>query len=196
MGQIVLLLPRILMTASSPTPTVPAPALSRLYAVRFVFALVWAAIILTSADDLNPFVGALLVLYPVYDIAAIAADARLSDDSRSQPVLYLNIAVSTAAAIGLAVAATSGIPSALRVFGVWAIVAGLAQLVVGLRRRAVGGQLPVMISGGISVLAGGSFIAMASGDDPSLSAVGGYALLGGLFFLASSILLRRRGHDA
>jgi len=176
---------------TAPAP-VAAPALSRLYAARFAVALVWAVLVLAFASEINPFVGVLLVLYPVYDLVAIAADARLSGSGRPRSVLYVNVVLSAAAAIGLAVAATSGIPDVLRVFGVWAIVAGAAQLVVALRRRAVGGQLPMIVSGAISVLAGASFVAMASGDDPSLSAVGGYALLGGLFFLASSILLRRR----
>lgn len=183
------------MTTTSPPPSVTAPALSRLYAARFVFALVWAALILAFASEINPFVGTLLVLYPVYDIVAIAADARLSGRAKSRSALHVNLVVSAAAAIGLAIAATSGIPAVLRVFGAWAVVAGIAQLVVGFRRRAMGGQLPMVLSGAISVLAGGSFVAMASGDAPSLSAVGGYALLGGLFFLASSIVLRRRSQE-
>jgi uncharacterized membrane protein HdeD (DUF308 family) len=64
--------------------------------------------------------------------------------------------------------------------------------VVG-RTRRKGGQLPMVLSGAISVVAGAAFIAQASKDDPSLNMIGGYALLGGLFFLVSSILLRRRG---
>lgn len=174
------------------TPSATVPALSRLYAARFAFALLWAVIVLASASDLNPFVGTLLVLYPVYDIVAIAADARLSAQLKAKSALSFNLAVSALAAIGLAVAATSGIPAVLRVFGAWAIVAGIAQLLVGLARRTSGGQLPMIISGAISVLAGGTFVAQASGSDPSLSALGGYALIGGLFFLVSSILLRRR----
>lgn len=179
------------MTTTSQS-SVAVPALSRLYAARFAFALVWAVVILASASEINPFVGTLLVLYPVYDIVAIATDSRLSGKSGPRPALYFNLVVSAAAAVALAFAVTSGIPAALRVFGGWAIVAGIAQLVVGLTRRSIGGQLPLMISGAISVIAGASFVAQASGDDPSLKAVGGYALLGGLFFLVSSILLRRR----
>lgn len=173
-----------------------APALSRLYAARFAFALVWAILVLVAASEINPFIGVLLVLYPVYDLVAVAADARVSGPGTSRPALVVNVVLSAATAVGLAVAATSGIPAVLRVFGAWAVAAGLAQLVVALRRRAVGGQLPMVISGAISVLAGGSFVAMASGDDPSLSAIGGYALLGGLFFLGSSVLLRRRARTA
>lgn len=44
---------------------------------------------------------------------------------------------------------------------------------------------------GISVLAGASFIAVASGDNASLRALAGYATLGGIFFAASASRLRR-----
>jgi len=184
------------MSTASPASSVAVSGLSRLYAVRFVFALVWAGVVLAAADDINTFVGTLLVLYPVYDLVAIAMDARLSDSPKHRSVLYFNLVVSAAAAIGLIVATTSGIPAVLRVWGAWAIVSGIAQLVVGLRRRAMGGQLPMIISGAISVLAGASFAAMAGKDNPSLSAVGGYALLGAIFFLVSSVLLRRSSRKA
>lgn len=178
------------MTATSPAPT-SAPALSRLYTGRFAFALVWAVVVLAAATEINPFIGTLLVLYPVYDLVATVADARLSGASTLRSTLLINAALSGVAAVALVVAASSGIPAVLRVWGAWAIVAGIAQLVAALRRRSMGGQLPMIASGAISVLAGGSFAAMASQDDPSLRALGGYALLGALFFLVSSILLRR-----
>ena len=38
--------------------------------------------------------------------------------------------VSAVAAVGLAVAVTSGVPAVLQVWGVWAAVAGAVQLVV------------------------------------------------------------------
>ena len=179
------------MTATAANTSTPAPALSRLYAARFAFALAWAVVVLAAASEINPFIGTLLVLYPVYDLVAIAVDARRSSSSTPRSTLLVNAVVSGAAAVALSFAATSGIPAVLRVWGVWAIVAGIAQLVVALRRRSLGGQVPMIVSGAISVLAGGGFAAMASQDDPSLNALGGYALLGALFFLVSSILLRR-----
>jgi uncharacterized membrane protein HdeD (DUF308 family) len=77
------------------------------------------------------------------------------------------------------------------VWGTWAIVAGVLQLVVALRRRGMGGQWPMIASGALSTLAGASFIAMASADDPTVGVVAGYAVLGGIFFLASALRLRR-----
>ncbi|WP_162529740.1 hypothetical protein [Nocardioides caldifontis] len=40
-----------------------------------------------------------------------------------------------------------------------------------------------------TTLAGASFLAMASGPEPSTTALGGYVTLGGLFFLVSAIRL-------
>ena len=73
----------------------------------------------------------------------------------------------------------------------WAVVAGLIQLAVGIDRRALGGQWPMMLSGGISALAGTAFFLMASAPDPALGNVAGYAALGGIFFLISALRLGR-----
>lgn len=54
----------------------------------------------------------------------------------------------------------------------------------------------MILSGTISVLAGGAFVTQAGGDDPTLTGIGGYAVLGGLFFLASALRLRHRREDA
>jgi uncharacterized membrane protein HdeD (DUF308 family) len=181
------------MTATAePRTFTAAPALRRLYFVRFGFAVVWAALLALTASDLGVVAGVLLVLYPLFDVAAAVVDAR---SSRARE-LVLNIVVSSLAAIGLAFAATSGIPAALRVWGAWAILAGVVQLVVALRRRRVGGQWAMILSGGISTVAGASFIAMAGQDDPSLTTLAGYAVLGGVFFLISAIRLGRAGRTA
>jgi uncharacterized membrane protein HdeD (DUF308 family) len=169
-------------------PTGIAPALRRLYLVRFAFAVVWAALLLTTATDLGPLAVTLLVLYPLFDVAAAAVDARSSRDSG----LYVNIAVSSLAAVGLAIAGASGIPAVLRVWGAWAIVAGLVQLVVAVRRRGLGGQWPMILSGGLSVLAGTSFVLTAAADNAKLTNLAGYAVVGGVFFLVSALRLGRR----
>ena len=93
--------------------------------------------------------------------------------------------------IGLAIAATSGIPAVLRDWGVWAISAGLVQLLVGVSRRRMGGQWAMIASGGISTLAGASFFGQAGQADPALGALAGYAFLGGVFFLVSALRLGR-----
>jgi uncharacterized membrane protein HdeD (DUF308 family) len=176
-------------TVASTTLPVIAPALRRLYFVRFGFAIVWAALLFATRSDLGPVSIALLVVYPLFDVAAAAVDVRSSRTTGPARGLYVNIAISLLAAIGIAAASASGVPDVLRVWGAWAIVSGLVQLIVGVARRRMGGQWPMILSGGISVLAGGSFIMAASGADPSLANVAGYAVLGGIFFLISALRL-------
>ncbi|MET9551470.1 hypothetical protein [Streptomyces sp. NPDC006645] len=169
-------------------------ALRRLYVVRFAFAAAWAALLLLSGSDLSTGARLLLFLYPAFDVAAAVVDARSArTDGTGGPVkgLYANIAISSLAAAGLAVAGGSGVADVLRVWGAWAIVSGLVQLGVGVARRPMGGQWAMIASGGISVLAGASFIGSAAQDEPTLSALAGYAVLGGIFFLVSAIRLSR-----
>jgi hypothetical protein len=166
-------------------------SLRTLYYVRFAFAIVWAVLMMAVAKKINPGATALLVIYPLFDVAAAVIDFRSSGTTRPKAPLYVNMALSLLTAVGLAVAAGSGIPSVLRVWGAWAITAGIVQLVVAILRYRLGGQWPMILSGGISVLAGGSFIVMAGGAKPSLTSVAGYAILGGIFFLISAIRLQR-----
>jgi hypothetical protein len=167
-------------------------ALRRLYFLRFAFAALWAALLFASTDELGPLNATLLVIYPLFDAGCAVVDVRSAKANRG-PVrgLYANIALSILTAAGLVAAAASGIPAVLRVWGVWAITAGLIQLLVGVLRRAVGGQWPMIVSGAISALAGASFIAQAAKDNASLTTLAGYAALGGVFFLISALRLGR-----
>jgi uncharacterized membrane protein HdeD (DUF308 family) len=169
----------------------PTKSLRTLYYVRFALAIVWAALIVLTASTLNPASIALLVIYPLFDVAAAIVDFRSSRGTRPRGPLYINMALSLLSAIGLAVAVTSGIPSVLRVWGAWAITAGIVQLIVAILRYRLGGQWAMILSGGISVLAGSTFVLMAGGPNPSVSGIGGYAALGGIFFLISAIRLHR-----
>ncbi|MER6468793.1 hypothetical protein [Streptomyces collinus] len=183
------------IAAPAPAPTTSdTAALRRLYLLRFAFAAVWAALLLASAHTLNPLSTTLLVIYPAFDVACAVVDAR-SAKARRGPVraLHANIALSSLTAAGLAAATTSGIPAALRVWGAWAVTAGLVQLIVGVLRRGMAGQWPMIASGGISTLAGASFIAQAGKNNASLSSLAGYAFLGGVFFLVSALRLGQAG---
>ena len=148
-------------------------------------------LIVLTASTLDPLSIALLVIYPLFDVAAAVVDLRSSAATRTRTPLYLNVALSLLAAIGLAIAGNSGIPSVLRVWGVWAITAGIVQLVVAILRYRLGGQWAMILSGGISTIAGTGFILMAGGTKPSVTGIAGYAVLGGVFFLISAIRLRR-----
>ncbi|MBK1787468.1 hypothetical protein [Prauserella cavernicola] len=180
------------MTATTaPVAATVAPALRRLYVVRFGFALIWAVVLFATASSIGPVSATLLVIYPLFDVGAAIVDARSSRTSRSVPGLYVNIVISVIAAAGLVFAVTSGIPAVLGVWGVWAIAAGLVQLVVAVRRRDLGGQWAMIASGAISTLAGISFLLQATVADASLRNLAGYAVLGGIFFLVSALRLGR-----
>jgi len=168
-------------------------SLRNLYYVRFGFAVVWAALLALTGSELHLVSTALLVVYPLFDVAAAVVDFRSSGAVRPRGPLRLNAALSLLAAIGLAVAAANGIPSVLRVWGAWAITAGIVQLSVAVQRHRLGGQWPMILSGGISAIAGTSFILQAGGMKPSLTSLAGYATLGGIFFLISAIRLHRSG---
>jgi uncharacterized membrane protein HdeD (DUF308 family) len=183
-------------TVAAPGVPAIASALRRLYFVRFGFAIVWAAVTIPLAGHLSPVTATLLVVYPLFDVAAAIVDARASRATGSPALLYLNVVISLLAAAGLALAGASGIPAVLRVWGAWAVVAGLVQLAVGLNRRRMGGQWPMIISGGLSVIAGGSFIAGAAADNPALSNAVGYAIPGAVFFLIAAIRLGRAAKGA
>ncbi|WP_245665072.1 hypothetical protein [Nocardia sienata] len=166
--------------------------LRNLYYARFGFAVVWAGLMLAAAARLTPVSIALMVLYPLFDVAAAVIDIRTSGAARPKAPLYLNMALSLLTAVGLAAAVTSGIPDVLRVWGAWAIAAGVVQSIVAILRYRLGGQWAMILSGGISTLAGASFIAGAGAPNPALTPLAGYATLGGVFFLISAIRLHLR----
>lgn len=177
-------------------PTSAPATLRKLYLLRFAFASVWAALLFPTASSLGALSATLLVVYPLFDVAAAVVDIRSAKaNGGAAPALYANITISLLAGIGLAVAASSGIPAALRVWGVWAVTAGLVQLIVGALRRRLGGQWPMIASGAISTIAGASFFVQAGRDNASLKALAGYAFLGGVFFLISALRLNRAARD-
>lgn len=184
-------------STSTSTSTTEAPAvtaagsLRRLYLVRFGFAVVWAVLLAAVGSSLGAATVVLLVLYPVFDVAAAAVDFRSTKTSRPAAGLVVNMVLSLLTAVGLGVAAGSGVPAVLRVWGAWAILAGLVQLAVAIARYRLGGQWAMILSGGISVLAGAGFVVLAGGPDPRLTSLAGYATLGGIFFLVSALRLGR-----
>ncbi|GAB2577922.1 hypothetical protein [Microlunatus antarcticus] len=173
------------------TSTPRSLTLRRLYLARFGFAIVWALLVVLLATTLTPVAVALLLLYPLVDLAAAVVDHRASRATRPAPALLVNMALSLLTVIGLGFAVTSGLPAVLAVWGVWAITAGIVQLVVAVGRRALGGQWPMIISGGISVLAGTGFVLQSTSSTASLTSLAGYATLRGLFFLVSGLRLQR-----
>jgi uncharacterized membrane protein HdeD (DUF308 family) len=166
--------------------------LRRLYFTRFGFAAVWALLLALVAPNVAPLLTVLLVLYPLVDAASVFTELRASGtSSRSRVSETVNIVVSILAAIALGWASFVSPGAVLAVWGVWAVLAGASQLLTGLSRRKLGGQWPLMFSGGLSVLVGFAFLAQGLGGATSVSSVAGYAALGGVLFLISAIRLTR-----
>jgi uncharacterized membrane protein HdeD (DUF308 family) len=165
-----------------------------------VLALAWAAAVIiavgsdvpTTASDLAAGVAVLLASYPLIDVVASIVTARY--DATSRIVLRVNAAISTAAVVAIAVTGFgSDAGATLASFGAWAAISGAIQLGVAIhRRRSRGGQLPMIVSGGLSTVAGLGFIAQSGGNDAHLTYIGGYMALGALLYLLSA--LRERAH--
>ncbi len=151
----------------TPPASVPA-ALRRLYFLRFAFAAAWAALLFATAETLGALTATLLVIYPLFDVACAVVDLRSAPDerrTRTCPVREHRAQRPHRHRPGRR-RHLSGIPAVLRVWGAWAITAGIVQLVVGVARRRLGGQGAMIAGGGISTLAGASFIAQAGRTEP------------------------------
>lgn len=183
------------------TPTRLSPAnrssLLRLYLGRGVLAVLWAAAFAKRHDPLDTLAIALLVIYPLIDAGSSLIDYRSMPRDAERRITAFNAVLSTLAAIAMGVAGSLGVAQALAVFGIWAVIAGAAQLVLGLRRRGreLGRQWPMLIAGGLSFLVGISYIARALGEQPSLAVLAVYATGGGVFFIIQAGLLAWRANQ-
>lgn len=157
-----------------------------------MLALAWAAAIVVAIGDRVPTTdtalpvaaAALLTAYPLIDVVASLANARLQQHGTA---LHVNLAVSALAAVAVGVTAFgSDAGAALVAFGAWAAVSGALQLVLALRGSR---QVPMVISGGLSTLAGISFLSAAGMRDAHLIVLGGYMAIGAVLYLVSA----RRG---
>jgi uncharacterized membrane protein HdeD (DUF308 family) len=183
---------------STPAPRSLAHAFRLLYVIRFAFAFVWAGALFATGGAAGPFLTVLLVLYPLFDAGAVLWQLRAAPGAdRSRASEWINVIVSVLVAIALGIASTVSVPAALTVWGLWAIGAGIPQLISAIRNRRAGGQVAQMLSGGISVLAGTGFAVQGLQGAGAIAGAGGYALAGAVFFLVSairlSILIRREG---
>jgi hypothetical protein len=150
---------------------------SLLAPTRAAIALLWAVALVvavgdripTTASDVTLAAALLLSAYPLIDAVSSFVQAR-----------WVNGAISTLAAAALAVATFGGdAGAALVVFGAWAVVSGAIQFRGALGRR----QWPMIISGGLSTLAGLSFVAASAQEEANLTMLAGYAAVGAVLYL-------------
>jgi uncharacterized membrane protein HdeD (DUF308 family) len=178
------------------TPT-RAPANARwlrtLYFTRAAFSIAWVALAFTVARTSPVVAGVLLVAYPAWDALANAVDARQSGGMSVNPTQMINVLVSVATTVAMAVAVGRGMPAVFVVFGAWAVLSGVLQLATAVRRwKHFGAQWAMALSGAQSALAGTFFVKQASGPAPMLQDLAGYAAVGAVYFLISGAVLLYR----
>ncbi|HEY9001887.1 MAG TPA: DUF308 domain-containing protein [Mucilaginibacter sp.] len=179
-------------TTNSATTVQTARSLRRLYFTRTVFSVIWIILISVFVKTNNSIADILFIIYPAWDVIATFLDIKANPPSVSKTPQYVNAVIGTLTTIGVVLALQKGVSVALMVFGAWAIITGLIQLILGLRRRKeMGGQWPMIISGGQSMLAGIAFIAMAKSPTMGISSLAGYSAFGAFYFLLAAIRLSK-----
>jgi len=157
----------------------------RVAVLRAAAALVWAVAVAAgdAGADLSTGLALLVAAYPAIDVASSLAEAAQGGEAAGR--LRVNAALSGVAVAGLAVAALgSDAGAVLAVFGAWAVISGLLQLFNATQRRRRGSrELPMLVSGGLSAIAGAAILASSGAEDPSLGRLAGYAALGAVLFV-------------
>jgi len=170
-----------------------AKSLRELYFIRAAFSILWVILVALLAKDSSEIACVLLVIYPAWDVIGTFLDIRANNGGVSRTPQFINAAISVITTIAVGFALQMGVPEALMVFGVWAILTGLIQLILGLRRRKLlGGQWPMMISGGQSVIGGTSFILLAHDPAMGITSLAGYAAFGAFYYLLAAFRLGKK----
>ena len=161
------------------------------YLVRFAVSAVWVALAFTVAQTMPPLAAIMLVAYPAWDALANFVDARRTGGMSRNKSQLLNFVISVLATLAVAVALTNSMNAVLAVYGVWAVLSGLFQLITAVRRwKTNGAQWAMILSGAQSALAGVFFVIMAGGvEDIGITNVAPYAAFGAFYFLVSAVWL-------
>ena len=169
-----------------------AKSLRKLYFVRAAFSVAWVILIALFAKTSIEVATFLLIIYPAWDVVGTFLDIRANYSSPSKTPQYVNAIISGITTIAVGFALQKGVPTALIVFGIWAIGTGLIQLILGLRRRkSLVGQWPMIISGAQSVLGGTSFIILAHDPTKGITSLAGYAAFGAFYYLLAAFRLSK-----
>ena len=181
------------MSNTAPLEQLQAHSLRNLYFTRTAVQLLWAGIVIATAASSPALAAGLLILYPLWDVACTVYDLRSSSRSGTPTAQYLNVVLGSLAAIGISVTAFKSPQQAVVTFGAWAFAAGLAQFAVGIsRRKQLGGQWAMILSGIQSAAAGVAFILGGLHDKTHIKDLGGYAIFGGIYFLIAGFLMHRK----
>src|ERR1700722_8638334 len=174
--------------------TESARSLRNLYFVRTVFQVLWAATVFSTVSTQPQVASILLIAYPLWDVACTLYDlmaSRPTGSARTSQVI--NALLGFAAAVGIALTVFSKPAYSIAIFGAWALGAGRFALVAGLtRRKQLGGQWAMILSGAQSTAAGIAFALGGLGGKFHTKDIGGYAIFGAIYFLIAGILLSRK----
>lgn len=174
-----------------------AKSLRMLYFIRASFSIIWVILVALLAKTSFGIACTLLVIYPAWDVIGTFLDIRANQGTTSKMPQYINAVISTVTTVAVGLALQKGVPEALMVFGAWAILTGLIQLILGLRRRKLlGGQWPMIISGGQSIIGGTSFIVLAHDPTMGITSLAGYAAFGAFYYLLTAFRLGKTINQA
>ncbi|SDD48909.1 hypothetical protein SAMN05216464_101871 [Mucilaginibacter pineti] len=170
-----------------------AKAMRSLYFTRVTFSVIWVTLVAIFAKSSPQIAAVLLVIYPAWDVLGTIWDIRINRGSGSSLTpQYTNAVISVATTVAVGVALSHNVPAAIIVFGVWAGLTGIIQLVLGLqRRKTFGGQWPMILSGGQSLIAGISFIILAHDPTKGIASLAGYSAFGAFYYLLAAIRLNK-----
>jgi len=179
------------MTASIETLGSNRDWLKTYYYLRFGVSAIWVALAFTVANSVMPLAAVMLVAYPAWDAIANYLDASRSGGLAKNKSQMLNLIVSIVTAIAVALTLGRGMHAVLQIFGVWAALSGLFQLVTGVRRwKSYGAQWAMILSGAQSGLAATHMLHKAAGIAPvSIGDIAPYAAFGAFYFLVSAVSL-------
>lgn len=163
------------------------------YYLRFAVSAIWVALAFTVAKAMPPLAAVMLVAYPAWDALANYLDASRSGGLTRNKSQMLNFVVSIVTAV--AATLSHGMHAVLQIFGLWAVLSGLFQLLTGVRRwKSYGAQWAMILSGAQSGLAGAHMLSKAAGAAPvSIADIAPYAAFGAFYFLISAVSLTISG---
>ncbi len=171
-----------------------ARSLRKLYFTRTLFQVLWAGGVIASAIAEPAIAAVLVIVYPLWDVACTVYDLKTSAlDGSARTSQIVNAVLGIVTAIGVAFTAFGQPAYAVGIFGAWAFGAGLLQLATGLiRRKQLGGQWAMILSGLQSMAAGAAFGLGGLQGKFHAKDLGGYAIFGAFYFLIGGILLSRK----
>ncbi|WP_184542931.1 DUF308 domain-containing protein [Mucilaginibacter sp. FT3.2] len=169
-----------------------AKAMRTLYFTRVAFSVIWVTLVAVYAPTSPQVAAVLLIIYPAWDVVGTFWDIKINRQSNSLKPQYTNAVISVATTFAVGLALNYGVPAALIVFGVWAGLTGIIQLILGVqRRKEFGGQWPMILSGGQSLIAGVTFAVLAHQPTMGIASLAGYSGFGAFYYVLAAIRLTK-----